>query len=209
VTDSFVHFADVGQDSRQSSITRKTLGAVKLPLLDRRLFGIAAAMSVVHFVLALVLSAAAFAFEAAPVRWACIVLIQPASVLVQLAPGELPASLRWAAFGANSLLWGFCIALIGRKWLSKRAAVAAVVFLLALAFSIAGMLMTATNAEWLGLAAAPIWAATMLTSAYLDISGEVATPVIFLTGIVLNAAFLTAIVLVAIRMANRLRSRGA
>src|SRR5262250_543830 len=91
---------------------------------DRRLVGAAAAMSVVHFVLALVLSAAALAFEAAPVRWACLVLIQPASALVQLVPGELPASVRWATFGANSLLWGFCIALIGRKWLSRRAAVA-------------------------------------------------------------------------------------
>jgi hypothetical protein len=166
-------------------------------------------MSVVHFVLALTLSAAALTFEAAPVRWPCIVLIQPASALVQLAPGELPASIRWAAFGANSLVWGFCIALIGRKWLSKRAAVATAVFLLALAFSVAGMLMTATNAEWLGLAMAPIWAVTLLTSAYADISGEVATPVIFLTGIVLNAAFLTAIVFIAVRTARRLRSKGA
>jgi len=130
---------------------------VKLPLLGRRLLAIAAAMSVVHFVLGLTLSAAALTFEAAPVRWACIVLIQPASALVQLLPGELPASLRWAAFGANSLLWGFCIALIGRKWVSRRVAVATAVFLLALAFSVAGMLLTATNAEWLGLAMAPIW----------------------------------------------------
>src|SRR6185312_4004432 len=184
-------------------------GAVKLPLLGRRLLAIAAAMSVVHFVLGLTLSAAALTFEAAPVRWACIVLIQPASALVQLLPGELPASLRWAAFGANSLLWGFCIALIGRKWVSRRVAVATAVFLLALAFSVAGMLLTATNAEWLGLAMAPIWAATMLTTAYADVSGEVATPVIFLTGIVLNAAFLTAIVFNAIRITNRLRTNGA
>jgi hypothetical protein len=182
---------------------------VKLPLLGRRLLAIAAAMSVVHFVLGLTLSAAALTFEAAPVRWACIVLIQPASALVQLLPGELPASLRWAAFGANSLLWGFCIALIGRKWVSRRVAVATAVFLLALAFSVAGMLLTATNAEWLGLAMAPIWAATMLTTAYADVSGEVATPVIFLTGIVLNAAFLTAIVFNAIRITNRLRTNGA
>ena len=181
---------------------------MKLPILDRRLLAGAGAMSVVHFVLALVLSAAAYAFDATPVRRACLVLIQPASALVQLVPAELPASVRWAAFGANSLLWGFCIALIGRKWLSKRAAVAAVVFLLALAFSIAGMLMTATNAEWLGLAMAPIWAATMLTTAYADISGEVATPVIFLTGIILNPAFLTAVVFIAIRITNRLRRRG-
>jgi hypothetical protein len=177
--------------------------------MDRRLLGAAVAMSVVHFVLALVLSAAALAFEAAPVRWACLVLIQPASALVQLVPGELPAFARWAAFGANSLLWGFCIALIGRRWLSQRAAVATAVFLGALAFSVAGMLMTATNAEWLGLAMAPIWAVTLLTTAYADISGGVATPVIFLTGIVLNAAFLTAIVLVALRMTKRLRSNGA
>ena len=165
-------------------------------------------MSAVHFVLALVLSAASLAFDAAPVRWACLVLIQPASALVQLVPGELPASIRWAAFGANSLLWGCCIALIGRRWLSKRAAVATAVFLVALAFTVAGMVMTATKAEWLGLAMAPILVATLLTTAYADISGEVATPVIFLTGIVLNAAFLTAVVFIAIRIANRLRRSG-
>jgi hypothetical protein len=85
---------------------------------------------------------------------------------------------------------------------------ATAVFLLALAFSVAGMLMTATNAEWLGLAMAPIWVATMLTTAYADISGEVATPVIFLTGIILNAVFLTAVVFIAIRIANRLRRGG-
>jgi hypothetical protein len=88
-------------------------------------------------------------------------------------------------------------------------AVATAVFLLALAFSVAGMLLTATNAEWLGLAMAPIWVATMLTTAYADVSGEVATPVLFLTGIVLNAAFLTAIVFIAIRITNRLRTNGA
>ena len=49
----------------------------------------------------------------------------------------------------------------------------------------------------------------MLTTAYADVSGEVATPVILLTGIVLNAAFLTAIVFIAIRITNRLRTNGA
>ena len=48
----------------------------------------------------------------------------------------------------------------------------------------------------------------MLTTAYADISGEVATPVIFLTGIVLNAAFLAGIVFISIRVTRRLRSSG-
>ena len=180
------------------------------PLLDRRLRGIAAAVAVVHFVISLALVAASLAFQTDLIRWACMVLTQPSYALVQLVPGELSSSFRWAAFGANSLLWGFCIALIGRKWISKRAAVATAVFLLTLVLSIAGMLLTATDAEWLGLIVAPIWAATLLTNAYVfpDIIGEVATPIVFLIGIVLNAGFLTTLVFIAIRITNRLRRRG-
>ena len=180
------------------------------PLLSRRLLGVTAAVALVHFAISLALVAASLAFQTTLVKWACTVLTQPASGLVQLVPGELSPSLRWAAFGANSLLWGFCIALIGGRWISKRAAVATVVFLVALVLTVAGMLLTSTDAEWLGLAVAPIWAATLLTNAYVfpDIIGEVATPIVFLIGIVLNAAFLTALVFIAVRITGRLRRRG-
>jgi hypothetical protein len=72
------------------------------------------------------------------------------------------------------------------------------------------VLTTNTAAEWLGLAVAPIWAATVITSAYVypDLIGDVATPTIFGVGIVLNAGFLTAVAFIAIRFASRPRRRG-
>jgi hypothetical protein len=182
---------------------------VNLPPFDRRLLGIGAALAILHFVTSVVAGAASRVFQTTFADWACVVLTQPANALVQLQPGLSP-TVQWVAFGANSVLWGFCLALIGRKWVSKRAVVAAKVFLAALVLTVAGALTTNTDAEWLGLAVAPIWAATVITSAYVfpDLIGDVATPMIFWVGIVLNAGFLTAIVFIAIRIASRPRRRG-
>lgn len=182
---------------------------MNLPPFDRRLLGIGAALAILHFVIAVIAGAASRVFQTAFADWACVVLTQPANALMQLLPGLAP-SVQWVAFGANSALWGFCLALIGRKWVSKRAVVWASVFLSALALTVAGALTTNTDAEWLGLAVAPIWAGTLVTSAYVfpDLIGDIATPMIFLAGILLNAGFLAAVIFIAIRIASRLRRRG-
>lgn len=183
--------------------------AVNLPPFDRRLLGIGAALAILHFVTSVVAGAASRVFQTAFADWACVVLTQPANALMQLLPGLSP-TVQWLAFGANSVLWGFCLALIGRRWVSKRAVVWAAVFLSALALTVAGMLTTNTDAEWLGLMVAPIWAATVITSAYVfpDLIGDVATPMVFGVGIVLNAGFLTAMAFVVIRIASRPRRGG-
>ena len=157
-----------------------------------------------HFVIAVAAGAASRVFQSALANWACVVLTQPANALMQLLHGFSPA-VQWVAFAANSVLWGFCLALIGRRWISKRAVVWAAAFLSALALTVAGMLTTNTDAEWLGLVVAPIWAATVITSAYVfpGLSGDVATPMVFGVGIVLNAGFLTAMAFIAIRIASR------
>ena len=177
---------------------------MNLPPFDRRLLGITVALAILHFVIAVVAGAASRVFQTTFTDWACVVLTQPANALVQLLP-RLSPTVQWVAFGANSVLWGFCLALAGRKWVSKRAVVGAAVFLFALALTVAGVLTTNTGAEWLGLAVAPIWAATLITSAnvFPDLVGDVATPMIFGVGIVLNAGFLSAMVFIAIRIARR------
>jgi hypothetical protein len=73
----------------------------------------------------------------------------------------------------------------------------------ALALTIAGMLTTNTDAEWLGLMVALIWAAIVITSAYVfpDLIGRSDQ---WSSGRnVLNAGFLTAMAFVAIRIASR------
>jgi hypothetical protein len=76
---------------------------------DRRLFGIGAALAILHFVMAVVAGAASRVFQTTFADWACVVLTQPANALVQHLP-ELSPTVQWVAFGANSILWGFCLA---------------------------------------------------------------------------------------------------
>jgi hypothetical protein len=164
------------------------------------------AVAILHFAMAVMAGAASYAFQTTFADWTCVVLAAPANLLVQRFPGLSP-TVQWLAFGANSLLWGFCIALVGRKWVSRRIVVGAAVLLSALAVTVAGVLATNTDVEWLGLTVAPIWAATLVTSAYVfpDLTGDIATPAVFCIGIILNAGFLMAMLNIAVRIANRLR----
>jgi len=179
---------------------------VKLPRIDRRLLGIAFAVAVFHFVMTVAAGAASYAFQSTLADWTCAVLAAPGNLLVPLVPGLSP-TVQWVAFGANSLLWGLCLAVLGRRWVSRRAVVCAAVFLSALVVTVAGVLTTSTGAEWIGLAVAPVWAATLITSAYVfpDLIGDVATPAIFCVGILLNVGFLMALANLAVRIASRLR----
>jgi len=178
---------------------------VKLPRIDRRLLGIAVAVAMLHFVIAVFAGAASRVVQNTFVDWVCVVLAAPANLLVQLFPGLSP-TVQWVAFGANSLLWGLCLTLIGRRWVSRRVVIGAAVFLSALALTLAGVLATNTDLEWLGLTVAPIWAVTLITSAYVfpDLIGDIATPTIFCIGIVLNAGFLMALLNIAVRIASHL-----
>ena len=176
--------------------------------MSRRLAALTAALSIAHFAVALAL-VAGFSAEIPVANLGARVFAQPARSVLALLPG-VPPFVQWLVFAANSLLWGFCIALLLVRWVSNRAAFVGVTFLLSGVLTLVGMRIIFTDAEWLGLAMAPLWAATIFSGAYFfpGAMGEVGTPVTHLLGIVLNALFLTTILLTSIRITKRMRASG-
>jgi len=190
----------------------RTLGAVDTPrtiqpLRKRRLALLTAALMAAHLVTTTALILGGSVFQNTLASWSGAVLSQPARSILQVSGMEARPLVQWLLFLANSLLWGFCLAFVVERWLSKRAALVALVLVLSSVVTLVGMGVVFTGAEWLGLAMAPIWASTIFAGAYFfpDVMGEVGTPAAHGLGIILNAVFLTMLLFIALRLVKRLR----